>query len=155
MNRNFRNPVPPTVECSLTLVARDLPENFSGDSEHSDVGANEKPLREHPSGQATVDPINSRGQREVGAGATFLSEVAKPSLSREINDSQALALVAEYEQGQQSRDPRTQQGAFWPFNRRDLSVDFSATLGSVGARFVSFEIRAPVGQIKGRRSNKE
>ena len=47
----------------------------------------------------------------------------------------------------------TQQGLFWPFNRRDLTVDFSVSLNGAGARFRSFLVRAPVGQIKGRRIN--
>ena len=47
----------------------------------------------------------------------------------------------------------TQQGFFWPFNRRDLTVDFSVSLNGAGARFRSFLVRAPVGQIKGRRIN--
>ena len=48
------------------------------------------------------------------------------------------------------RDLPTQQGLFWPFNRRDLTIDFSVSLNGAGARFRSFLIRAPVGQIKRR-----
>ena len=59
----------------------------------------------------------------------------------------------EYEEGQQGQDLTTQQGLFWPFNRRDLTVDFSVSLNGAGARFRSFLVRAPVGQIKGRRIN--
>ena len=107
------------------------------------------------SGQSAVDSIDLREQRGFAAEIAPPSNVAKPPTSLEYADPQNSELAVEYEEGQQSSGLATQRGLFWPFNRQDLTVDFSVDLDGRGARFRSFLIRAPVGQIKGRRINSE
>ena len=107
------------------------------------------------SGQSAVDPIDLRDQRGVVAEIAPPPKVAKPLTTLEYADSQNSTLASENEEGQQSLDLTTRQGLFWPFNRQDLTVEFSVSLNGDGARFRSFLIRAPVGHIKARLANGE
>ena len=44
-----------------------------------------------------------------------------------------------------------QNGLFWPFNRSELHVDFEIILDQDTVRYLSFDIDAPMGRIKGTR----
>ena len=58
----LQNPVPDTVECRLTLVAREVPKDLRGASKRSEIKENGKPAPVEPSGQAAVDPIYRQKQ---------------------------------------------------------------------------------------------
>ena len=147
-----------TVECQLSLVAREGRKDRSGDSKLSEIKENGKPAQAEPWGHTAVDPIDPQKQRRLSneIAATNRLEgasVLQGTTLHGTTESRSSAREIEYEEGQQSSDLATQRGLFWPFNRQDLTVDFSVDLDGRGARFRSFLIRAPVGQIKGRRIN--
>ena len=48
-----------------------------------------------------------------------------------------------------------QNGLFWPFNRSELHVGFEIILDQDTARYLSFDIAAPMGRIKGTRVRRE
>ena len=149
-----------TVECQLSLVAREGRKDRSGDSKLSEIKENGKPAPAEPWGHTAVDPIDPQKQRRLSneiAASNRLegSSVLQGTTLQGTTESRSSAREIEYEEGQQSSDLATQRGLFWPFNRQDLTVDFSVDLDGGGARFRSFLIRAPVGQIKGRRINNE
>ena len=153
LDRGLQNLIPHAVECQLMLAARDAPRGLQGETKRSEVNARGEVVLAKSFGESAVDPIDLREQRGVDAEIAPPPKVAKPSTSLEYADSQNSARETEYEEGQQGQDLTTQRGLFWPFNRQDLTVEFSVSLNGDGARFRSFLIRAPVGQIKGRRIN--
>ena len=155
MDQAPRSFVSQAVECQLTL----LPESskgLAGDTKRSEVNTRVKTVLAEKSGQSAVDPIDLRDQQEIVAEIAPQPQVAKPSLSMEFTDPHNLLVPGtENDEGQQSLDLTMRRGLFWPFNRQDLTVDFSVSLNGDGARFRSFLSRAPVGQIKGRWINNE
>jgi hypothetical protein len=155
MDQAPRSFVSQSVECQLMLAARDAPKDLRGETKRSEVNARGEVVLAKSFGQSAVDPIDLREQPGVAAEIVPPPKVAKPSTSLEYADSQNSARETEYEEGQRGQDLTTQNGLFWPFNRQDLTVDFSVDLDGRGARFRSFLISAPVGQIKGRRINSE
>ena len=158
MDQAPRSFVSQAVECQLSLVAREGRKDRSGDSKLSEIKENGKPAPAEPWGHTAVDPIDPQKQRRLSdeiAASNRLegSSVLQGTTLQGTTESRSSAREIEYEEGQQSLDLATQRGLFWPFNRQDLTVDFSVSLNGDGARFRSFLIRAPVGQIKGRRIN--
>ena len=155
-----RSFVSQAVECQLSLVAREGRKDRSGDSKLSEIKENGKPAPAEPWGHTAVDPIDPQKQRrlsneKVASNRLEGSSVLQGTTLQGTTESRSSAREIEYEEGQQSPDLTTQRGLFWPFNRQDLTVDFSVDLDGRGARFHSFLISAPVGQIKGRRINSE
>ena len=151
----LQNPVPHTVECRLTLVAREAPKDLRGASMRSEIKGNGKPAPAASSGQAAVDPIHRQKQGGLSDEIAASDRIADPLSLRGTAESRSSAGEAEYEEGQQGQDLSMQQGLFWPFNRQDLTVDFFVNLSVDGSRFRSFVIRAPVGHVRGRLANGE
>ena len=151
----LQNQVPHTVECRLTLLARDVPEDLRGVPKRSEIKENGKRGPAESSRQTTVDPIEPQKQGRLSDEIAASNRLADSSLLQGTAESRRSAGETEYENGQQSIDLTTRQGLIWPFNRKDLTVDFSVSLNITSARFRSFLIRSPVGQIKGRLTNEE
>ena len=155
LDRDLGNPAPRTVACRLTLVARNAQKVGSNNFMHLDVSVDGNLMPASPPGQTALNSIAPQGQGRVSDEIAAWSGLTDPSLSRGAAETRSSARETEYEKGQQGQDLISQQGLFWPFNRRDLTVDFSVSLNGTNARFRSFQIRGPVGPIKGSLVNKE
>ena len=144
-----------SVECRLTLVTREVPEGLPIDIPLLEIDSQSESVLEETRVLASVS--DGKSQAEVAPSMEVAAEsndtlAVSPQGSAEPSGS---ALSAEQTLPQRNQSRGTQQSLFWPFNRRQLSVDFSVRLESTGARFDGFVIGAPVGQIKGRLISEE
>jgi len=144
-----------SVECRLTLVTREVPKGLPVDISRLEIDPQGKSALEEPLVLASASDGKSQAKVEPSMDVAVENNETRALPSQGSTEPSASALSDEQTLPQRSQGRNTQQSLFWPFNRRQLSVDFSVRLGGTGDRFDGFVIRAPVGQIKGRLISEE
>ena len=144
---------PNVIKCELRLMAR------------SSLVASES---EHPysPGQSTEDSIDLSAISPVdGRERKEAHDPENPNPPHEAEDnlakheSRTAVVDIKSHPGENSTSPAdekltnqpAQNGLFWPFNRSELHVDFEILRDQGTARYLKFDIDAPMGRIKGTR----
>ena len=144
---------PTVIKCGLRLVAR--PSVISSESVHPYSPVQ---FSEPSTNLSAVSPLDRRERLEAHD-----LENPNPQLGPRDNSAnqESRSKTAETESPQSANltgptdekltNQPTQNGLFWPFNRSKLHVGFEIILDQDTARYLSFDIDAPMGRVKGTR----